>query len=503
MNASAAALALVFALDAREGGRESALAQARERALRSVPPAAAAAYLGAPFAGTHAYVLAPSAPAGPAALVRLENGGHEHRRPGPPDLDVLERSPAVDLAEEALDWAPAESRRELAVAVVMRALALDLGEPALARIRSRPSFARMTRLDELLGLLREYEKSRATHSSLRSFRARLEAALRPRLELAEDLVRAGDRPGALAALAAARASGSAERDRPREARVLRALRDRDGAKTALEAWAAAAPADGEPLVELAEMAAEAGDRAGAGALLSRARGLAAPPGAKARAEALETRLAEEALRAAYGHAAASKRDAALAELAAAARASATKARAARLYRELGADGEADALLDALLKASPRDPALLVERAEADAAGGRSEAAAAALDRALAASPGRDELRRAALVLQRLGRPERAAALLRRLAAEKPEAAVLADLGLCEHLAGRGAEALAALRRAIALDPQALAPYLTLAAVHAARGERAEERAVYEAAPRDGEPAALRPLVLEGLSRGGR
>lgn len=166
-----------------------------------------------------------------------------------------------------------------------------------------------------------------------------------------------------------------------------------------------------------------------------------------------------------------------------------------LYRGLDEPVPARELLAGLLLAAPRDPGLRVERAALAARGGDRAAALAALDEARAMSPGPDDRRRMALLLQDLKDYTAAAALLEALAREQPENASLrGDLGLCRYLEGRVEAAIEDLRAALALDPAALPAMLTLGSIYAARERFDLERALYASAPASGGDPALRPLL---------
>ncbi|MBI5247060.1 MAG: hypothetical protein HY923_07750 [Elusimicrobia bacterium] len=207
--------------------------------------------------------------------------------------------------------------------------------------------------------------------------------------------------------------------------------------------------------------------------------------------------AEAELRA--GDRASARRSTARAEAAAPAKESGL--RLAALYRGLGDAPRAAALLQALTLRRPEDLEPWLARAALERAGGDRAAALASLARAeaLPGDAAGEQTRRVALAYQDLAEHDRAISLLSRLARRHPGvASFLSDKGVCEHLKGDDVAALADLRAAVALDPAFLPAYLTLGAVHASHGRRAEALAAYEqalsrSAAEDADP--LRPAVL--------
>lgn len=700
------------------------VARAEEESLRAMSPVSLEAYFGRSFGGEHRFLLAPLFPEdAPEESALGWRAGRRvlHLRPRAGGvrlgfgLDAFERSVAVSLARESVDWLKpdsAEIREHLAAAAGLRALALDLGEPAFQHALTMPALKRLVRLDAVADGLREYEAGRARWKSLEAFYPRLTAAAQLRFDAAERALKAGDaaaaraelaavsdatpevrarmtplemmlkvdeaehavkageREKALASLSAIGESGpevrrrmvplfiqlkeyaraqalltrlidEAPKDeallrqreslladqalaapesllldravlaarggkreealsllarlrsgkpdaaaRRRAADLYRDLGETASARDVLQALVKEQPADAGALVSLASLSARAGDRAGAAGYLSRAKALNPDPAslrhmaaireelgdhaeAKALLDALVSAAPDDAglrLDRAALSASAGRREDALADLSkadelkpgaddlrraaelyarlgdyaparvrldslvkaapadlelrlqaaelaarsgdpararaalAAARAlspdSAARRRMARLSRAAGLNDEARALLDDLLKETPRNADLLIDRAELAARAGEGAAARDLLARAAAVAPGREERRRMALLRQELKDYDGALALLDALVAEKADAATLGDLGVCKVLAGRPDEAIADLKRAIALEPRALPPYLTLASIYAGRGDFAAELAVYDTAP----ASADQPGMAELLSR---
>lgn len=199
---SPASLVLVFALAPGAPGGDAVLAEASARARRGPPPEAAAAYLGVSFTGRRR-ILVPA---------------------GEPALERLPQSPAVTLTEESLDWLSpqaAPARRTLAQAVVLRALALDLGERAYERALQDPALSTVPRLAAVAERLKEYERG---PRGLKNFAPRLEPLLRDWLQEAAAAVHGGRAAEARAALAAARESGLDEAGRSRADSLERDIR---------------------------------------------------------------------------------------------------------------------------------------------------------------------------------------------------------------------------------------------------------------------------------------
>ncbi|UPT75771.1 MAG: tetratricopeptide repeat protein [Elusimicrobiota bacterium] len=195
-----AAVVLVFALAPGAPGGDAVLAEAAARARRGPPPEAAAAYMGVSFGGTRRVVV----PAGEPALERLP------------------RSPAVTLTEESLGWLSpraASARRTLALAVVLRALALDLGERAYERALQDPELSRVPRLAAVAERLKEYERG---PRGLKEFGPRLEAAS------ARQPRGGGRRPARRPRGRGARGAVRRPRERPRRRRALARRRPREG-----------------------------------------------------------------------------------------------------------------------------------------------------------------------------------------------------------------------------------------------------------------------------------
>ncbi|MDP3540986.1 MAG: glycosyltransferase family 39 protein [Elusimicrobiota bacterium] len=174
-----------------------------------------------------------------------------------------------------------------------------------------------------------------------------------------------------------------------------------------------------------------------------------------------------------------------------------------IYRELRAPRQGAAALAPLLARSPGDAGLWIDSAEFSAQAGDRKAALSSLARAeelaAVADPEGERRRRAALVYQSLGEYGRAAALFGDLARRFPSEGMFhADKGLCEYLSGDEPSATASLEKAITLKPRFLPAYLTLAAIHAAKGRRDEALKVYESglAADPGARDPLRGVLLE-------
>lgn len=182
----------------------------------------------------------------------------------------------------------------------------------------------------------------------------------------------------------------------------------------------------------------------------------------------------------------------------------TRRRMATLYQKLVDDAPAparrdlertEALLTGLLAESPRDPALLTERAALLARAGKNSAAVRDLAEAGRHAPDAATRRRMALVRQELKDYAGAVAMLSLLAKEgAPDASLLSDLGLCEHLSGNSEAAISDLRAALVLDKSYLPAALTLGSIYGSLGRSADERAVYDAVPAAGGDPVLRKLL---------
>jgi tetratricopeptide (TPR) repeat protein len=153
--------------------------------------------------------------------------------------------------------------------------------------------------------------------------------------------------------------------------------------------------------------------------------------------------------------------------------------------------------------APSDPEQWLKRADAAAKDPKARAEALkSLARAESASRAGDRdgqfRRRVALGYQDLKEYDRALGLFSDLTRNFPAAASFrSDKALCEYLKGSDEAAVADLRVAIGLEPRFLPAYLTLGAVHSARGRYAEAITTYDAALT--QAAAVDPLRAAVLS----
>lgn len=184
---------------------------------------------------------------------------------------------------------------------------------------------------------------------------------------------------------------------------------------------------------------------------------------------------------------------------------AERRRIAGLYRELKENPKAASILAALIERNPQDGGLWLERAELEAQAGARTAALSSLARAeslpsAAADVDGEHRRRVALAYQSLGEYRRAIAILGELSRRFPaEGSFLGDKGLCEYLSGDVPAAIATLEKAIRLEPKSIPAYLSLGAIHAAKGRPGEALKTYEkglAVNPEGERDPLRAVLLE-------
>ncbi len=157
--------------------------------------------------------------------------------------------------------------------------------------------------------------------------------------------------------------------------------------------------------------------------------------------------------------------------------------ASALYGALREPERAKALLRRLLKpAGPqgvRDPSLLLDLADAAAAGGDAGLALHCLAQARRFGPLPEELGRAAITYQNLGEYGAALETLDRLCREQPrQARWRSDRGIIMMLLGRREEAVRDWQQAIALDAGFLPPYLSLGSYYASSGRRQEALRLY-------------------------
>jgi tetratricopeptide (TPR) repeat protein len=203
-----------------------------------------------------------------------------------------------------------------------------------------------------------------------------------------------------------------------------------------------------------------------------------------------------------------ERGAALAALARAEEGDALTPQSRRLivgfYRDLKAPRRGAAALAPLLKSEPEDAALWIDLAEFSAQAGERKKALDSLARAetlpFAGKEAGELRRRLALAFQSLGEYGRALAILAELTKSHPdEGMFFSDKGLCEFLNGDATKALSSLETAIRLKPTFIPAYLTLGAIHSAKGRPREALKAYDrglarspAAERD----PLRQVLLE-------
>ncbi len=383
----------------------------------------------------------------------------------------------LERARTTLSALADASPRDPAPLLASAELSAGAGDEKAARAALEKALAREPDDDALRRAAEAYRRLKdygAAAGVARRAMARAPKAVTPRLELAAAAARAGGRSEALDALTEAAALGPDLQERQRMALLYQDLGERERARALLAALIAEQPGDPQLRLNLAFFEADAGDAKAARAALAKARELALDPDDSKRAAALEERLASAGTPPS-GPALVKEREA----------------------LRLAAAGEhvrAAALLDALLAESPGEPRLLLERAAAAARAGRLDEALRTLAGVTPPRAGWDQRRRAALLRQELGDPG-ALAAFEALSKERPDdASLLADLGLSRWLAGRTDPAIAALKTAIAKDPRALAAYLTLGSIYAAKGRFADELALYASAPADGGEPALRELL---------
>ncbi len=457
-------------------------AEAREESLRALSPASLESYFGRSFSGEHRFILAPLFPE-PAAGEPVEGwrSGRRvfHLRPRVAGvkpgfgLDAFELSVAVALARDAVDWLKpdsAEIREHLAAAVGLRALALDLGEPAYQHALTMPALKRLVRLDAVADGLREYESARKQWPALSAFYPRLAGAAHLRVDAAERALKTGAAADASASLAAIGETTPEVRARMTPLLVLNQVDEAEHAvkagsrEKALASLAAIGESSPEVRRRMVPLLIELKEYARAQALLDRLvadspkdetlRRQRASLMADRTVAAPEAMLLDRAVLASR----AGKRDEALALLAqllAGKPDASARRRAADLYRDLGETASAREVLEALAKEFPADASLVLSLASLSARAGDRAAAAASLEKAKGLNPDPASRRRMAALSQELGDLTTAKALLDALVDASPaDAGLRLDRAGLSAAAGRRADALADLAKAGALKPDA-------------------------------------------------
>lgn len=383
---------------------------ARRESLHALSPEAALAYMGIPFEGEHRFVLAPLLPA---------DAGGPRVRPGARDngvvrfrFDEFETSVAAELCRAAVSWvrAPAGAvPAHVAAAVGLRVIAADLGERVYLNALARHASQRLPHLRAVGERLKDFEKERARYPTLQAFSPRLESIAAIRIEQATLAAHAGERAEALALLTEAR-THSPDLETGRRIMFLYQDLKEDGlAKVLSDEILKASPGNAGVLLDQAGLAAKAGERAAALAFLAEAAG-------KHPHEAARRRMAE-------------------------------------LYLELKEYGPARDLLDGLISAEPHDPRLRVDRALVAARTGDRATALRLLAEAASRRPSPNERRHMSLLHLELKDHAPAKGLLDRLIKESPSDATLrVDRAALAAAAGDRAGALRRLGEARELSP---------------------------------------------------
>jgi tetratricopeptide (TPR) repeat protein len=292
----------------------------------------------------------------------------------------------------------------------------------------------------------------------------------------------GGRPAFDAALARtlprAKAAAPDKHERLRMAVLLREKKEYREAAAALAPALRLEPHDGELSLELAELQSLMGERDAALELLARAEAAAPGRDSRRRIAALYRKLKEDRkaaaslapllrsgpaddgllIEAAELRARLGERDAALALLARAQSSPASdpdrRLRAYALYRELGADRRAAALLGTLVRLRPGDADLQLDLAEFSEKTGNADAAGDCLARAEELALSAEQRRRLyGLYLTRKDYPRALAALKALLELRPRDAALWLERAELESGAGANAAALTSLDRAAALHPR--------------------------------------------------
>lgn len=491
---------------------------ARRESLRALSPASALAYMGLPFKGKHRFILAPLLPDEPGLAALRVRAGRPARGGLGFGFDAFETSVAAELSRGAATWLRPPSgplAEHVAAAVGLRVIARDLGERAYRASLRRAASGRLPRLEAVAERLKDFEAARARYPTLQAFSPLLEALAALRLEQAADAARAGERDAALALLAEALAHSP---DLETGRRIMFLYRDlgEDGkAKLVADGILTAAPENTGALLDQAGLAAKAGDRAAALGFLARAGRGKLPEDGLRRAAELYAELKEYAsargvlgkLIAAAPHDPRLRVDAAVAAArtgdrpgalrllgeAAARRPSPGDRRLMSFaHLELKDFAGARTLLDGLIRESPADADLRLDRASLAAEAGDREGALRLLGEARALSPGLQARHRLALLYQDLGDEERAREIMDALLRDSPTAP-RPRIDRASHAArvGDRATALAYLAEARRMNPS-LEERRLMVSLHQGLGDYEAARSLLEgliaAAP--GDPGLL-------------
>lgn len=368
------------------------------------------------------------------AAARPREGGAERReRAALLYADLKDYAAAESMMNDLIRESPDEPRLRLYLAtIVARAGDRAATLRALAEARRRnPTAVDRQRMAFLHQDFKDYGPARELLDGLIAESPR---DLSVRLDRASLAAQSGDLPGALEHLAAARELNPGPEERRRMAALYRDAREPGSARELLDRLIADSPGDAGLRLELAALAARAGDRPAALEALAAAAERAADPFARRRIAASYQDL--EAYDQARAVLQGLLRDAPwdatarleLAELEArhgdpsAARAALAAARAlepdlqerqrmARIHNDLKDLKTARRIIDALIAEQPHDPQLRLTRAEFAAGAGDKASALAFLDETLERSPDPDDRRRMATLYERLGEPRAARAVV--------------------------------------------------------------------------------------------
>ncbi len=435
-----------FAAHSKE--HQAYIETARRESLHALSPEAALAYMGLPFEGEHRFVLAPLLPA---------DAGGPRVRPGARDrgalrfrFDELETSVAAELCRAAASWvrAPAGAiPAHIAAAVSLRVIAADLGERVYLNALARHASPRLPHLRGVSERLKDLEKERARYPTLQAFSPRLEAIAEMRLEQATFAAHAGERAAALALLAEARTHSPDLETGRRIMFLYQDLKEDAQAKLVSDEILKASPGDAGVLLDQAALAAKAGERTAALAFLTQAGGKDPRSAARRRMTELYLELKEYGpardlldglitaephdprLRIDRAQAAARTGDRVtalrlLAEAAARRPSPNERRHMSLLHLELKDYAPAKGLLDRLIKESPEDATLRVDRAALAAAAGDRAGALRRLGEAQKLSPALDTRHRIALLLHELDDDEHGRQLMSELLQSFPQNARL-------------------------------------------------------------------------------
>ena len=470
--------------------------------------------MGVPLKGDRRFLLAPLLPDDEGLSALRVRAGAPAGRGIRFRFDDFERSVAAVLSREASAWVrepagPVEAH--LAAAVGLRVIARDLGERAYRAALARRASERLPHLEALAERLKEFEAERARYKTLRAFAPRLEALAAIRTDQASAAARAGRRDDALALLAEARERSPDAATARRMIFLYQDLKEDARARALSDELLASSARRPGPLLDRAGLAAKAGDRAGALGFLAEARAQDADEAARRRMAELYLELNEfgpagdlldaliagapdeprlridRALAAARtGDRAAARRG--LADAAARRPDPEARRRMALLHLELGDAAPARDLLDRLVKDSPKDPLLHVDRAAVAAAAGDRARALRELALARGLSPGPETRQRIAFLYQDLKDEATALELLRELQKDSPLSARL-EIDRAARAAREGdrGAALERLAEARTLGPSFDERRL-MASLYQGLDEHAQARSLLDglmaAAPRD-------------------